>query len=433
MIPKKTIFHDIIKNIFDRWQTNSPPTLGWKQDTYNAFLEMWTERWPFRWSTDNHFSYTFLLTFRRYLFMLVLQTRWSDMQKQIRSITNPGLSLNVLDSRDVQRIHTATLDVIESTGVRFPSKKAQDIWKAHGADVDPDTMIVRVPGRLIEDALKHAPPAYTLAARDAAQDLPLDGNHVYAGTDGCGVEIIDKLSGKCRRTRLRDVAEIARVADGVEEIAFHFAPVSAQDYPPETRGLHELAAIWKNSTKHVQTESVYSEREALASVEMAAAIAGGRAALRQRPVLSIMECTISPLAHDGGSIDAALIAAEAGVPVGFMTMASCASTAPATPAGSLLVGNAEVISAMALIRRLYGRRPGRFSVRRSYQPPGRFLRRAAVYGLVRHRRQTTQLAGRHREQPLHIHGLGCHVRHAAGSRPAQREQDMVLRADDHGL
>ena len=272
------------------------------------------------------------------------------MKNYIRSITNPGLSLNVLDSRDVQRIHTATLDVIESTGVRFPSKKAQDIWKAHGADVDPDTMIVKVPGKLIEDALKHAPKAYTLGARDPAQDLPLDGNHVFAGTDGCGVEIIDMLSGKCRRTRLRDVAEIARVADGIEEIAFHFAPVSAQDCPPETRGLHELAAIWKNSTKHVQTESIYSEKEARASVEMATAIAGSREALRKRPVLSIMECTISPLAHDGGSIDAALIAAESGIPVGFMTMASCASTAPVTLAGSLLVGNAEVISGLALIQ-----------------------------------------------------------------------------------
>ncbi len=272
------------------------------------------------------------------------------MKNHIRSITNPGLSLNVLDSHAVQRIHTATLDVIESTGVRFPSKKAQDIWKAHGADVDPDTMIVKASGQLIEDALKHAPKAYTLGARDPAQDLPLDGNHVYAGTDGCGVEIIDIHSGKCRRTCLRDITEIARLADGIEEIAFHFAPVSAQDCPPETRGLHELAAIWKHSTKHVQTESIYSEEEARASVEMAAAIAGSRQALRQRPVLSIMECTISPLAHDGGSIDAALIAAEAGIPVGFMTMASCASTAPVTLAGSLLVGNAEVISGLALIQ-----------------------------------------------------------------------------------
>jgi trimethylamine--corrinoid protein Co-methyltransferase len=271
------------------------------------------------------------------------------MAGKIKSVANPRLSLNILSDKDVRRIHTATLDVIESAGVRFPSHKALDIWEAYGAQVDRQTMIVKAPGHLIESALKKAPPVYTLAARDPAQDLPMDGNHVFVGTDGCGVEVIDLHTGERRRSCLQDVADIARVADYTEEVAFHWVAVSAQDCPPQTRGLHELRAIWENSTKHVQTESIYSEREAKASIEMAAAIAGGREVLRQRPVLSIMECTAPPLGHDGGSLDAALIGAEAGLPVGFMTMTSCLTTAPATLAGNLVVGNAEVISALALM------------------------------------------------------------------------------------
>jgi len=253
----------------------------------------------------------------------------------------------------VQRIHTATLDVVETVGVRFPSNRALDIWEAHGATIDRDTMIVKVPGHVIEDALRQAPPAYTLAAREPAQDLPLDGDHVFVGTDGCGVQVIDLHTGERRRSVLQDVVDIARVADCLEEVAFHWVAVSAQDCPPKTRGLYELRAIWENSTKHVQTESVYSEQEARAAVEMAAAIAGGRKALRERPVLSIMQCTAPPLGQDGGSLDAALIGAEAGLPVGFMTMAACLTTGPATLAGNLVVGNAEVISATALIQLAY--------------------------------------------------------------------------------
>jgi trimethylamine--corrinoid protein Co-methyltransferase len=275
------------------------------------------------------------------------------MAAKIKSITNPRLSLQILSPEDVQRIHTATLDVIETVGVRFPSKRALDIWEAHGATVDRDTMIVKVPGHVIEDALRQAPPAYKLAARDPAQDLPLDGDHVFVGTDGCGVQVIDIHTGERRRSVLQDVADIARVADYLEAVAFHWVAVSAQDCPPKTRGLYELRAIWENSTKHVQTESVYSEHEARAAVEMAAAIAGGRKALRERPVLSIMQCTASPLGQDGGSLDAALIGAEAGLPVGFMTMAACLTTGPATLAGNLVVGNAEVISATALIQLAY--------------------------------------------------------------------------------
>jgi trimethylamine--corrinoid protein Co-methyltransferase len=275
------------------------------------------------------------------------------MAAKIKSITNPRLSLQILSPEDVQRIHTATLDVIETVGVRFPSTRALDIWEAHGATVDRDTMIVKVPGHVIENALRQAPPAYKLAARDPAQDLPLDGDHVFVGTDGCGVQVIDIHTGERRRSALQDVADIARVADYLEEVAFHWVAVSAQDCPPKTRGLHELRAIWENSTKHVQTESVYSEHEARAAVEMAAAIAGGRKALRERPVLSIMQCTAPPLGQDGGSLDAALISAEAGLPVGFMTMAACLTTGPATLAGNLVVGNAEVISATALIQLAY--------------------------------------------------------------------------------
>jgi len=234
----------------------------------------------------------------------------------------------------VQKIHAATLHIIEHVGVRFPSKRALEIWEANGATVDREKMIVRAKPQLIEAALKKAPSAYSLGARDPAQDCPLDGNHVFAGTDGCGVEIIDIETGKRRISKLSDVRDIARVADATEEVGFHWVPLSAQDTPVETRGLHEIKAIWENSTKHVQTESIYNETEARAAIEMAALIVGGKDKLRQRPVLSVMQCTAPPLGHDGGSLDAALVAAEYGLPTGFMTMSSCLTTGPATLAGT---------------------------------------------------------------------------------------------------
>src|SRR5512147_534077 len=252
------------------------------------------------------------------------------MSKNIKSISNPKLKLEILTTEEVKKIHEATLWIIEHVGVRFPSERALEIWEANGATVDREKKIVKVKGDLIEHALSQCPPAYKLAARDPGQDLQLDGNHVHLGTDGCGVEVIDLQSGQKRTSCLRDVEEIVRVADATEEVAFHWVALSAQDKPAETRGLHEVKAVWENSTKHVQTESIYHEAEARAAIEMAAAVAGGREALRRRPVLSLMQCTAPPLGHDGGSLEAALIAAEAGIPTGFMTMASCLTTGPVT-------------------------------------------------------------------------------------------------------
>ena len=270
--------------------------------------------------------------------------------KNIKTISNPKLKLEILTKEDVQKIHNATLQIIEKVGVRFPSKRALEIWAANGAEVDYEKKIVRVKPQIIEDAIKKAPPAYKLAARDPQQDLQLDGNHVNLGTDGCGVEVIDINTGEKRTSCLQDVRDIARIADATEEVAFHWVPVSAQDAPVEARGLHELKAVWENSTKHVQTESIYNVEEAKAAIEMAAAIVGGKDKLRERPVLSLMQCTAPPLGHDGGSLDAALLAAEVGIPTGFMTMAACATTGPTTMAGNLAVGNAEVIAGTALLQ-----------------------------------------------------------------------------------
>jgi len=243
--------------------------------------------------------------------------------------------------------------IIEKVGVRFPSERALDIWAANGATVDREKKTVKVKGELIESALKKCPPVYPLAARNPDQDLMLDGNHVFLGTDGCGVEVIDIHTGLRRTSELQDIRDIARIADATEEVAFHWVPVSAQDTPVETRGLHEIKQFGRTPPSMCKPESIYKECEAKAAIDMAAMIAGGKDALRQRPVLSLMQCTASPLGHDGGSLDAAMLAAEAGIPTGFMTMAACLTTGPATLAGTLVVGNAEVITGTALLQLAY--------------------------------------------------------------------------------
>jgi len=96
------------------------------------------------------------------------------MPKTINSITNPKLRLEILTPQEVKKIHDATLWIIEKVGVRFPSKRALEIWAAHGAEVDGEKMVVRAKAELIEKSLKTCPPVYSLAARDPQQDLTLN-------------------------------------------------------------------------------------------------------------------------------------------------------------------------------------------------------------------------------------------------------------------
>jgi trimethylamine--corrinoid protein Co-methyltransferase len=61
-------------------------------------------------------------------------------------------------------------------------------------------------------------------------------------------------------------------------------------------------------------------------------------------------CTIAPLVQDKEAIEGALVLAEVGIPVVIMSMPTLGTTAPATYAGALAVGDAEIISATVLLQ-----------------------------------------------------------------------------------
>ncbi|HSR33773.1 MAG TPA: trimethylamine methyltransferase family protein, partial [Anaerolineae bacterium] len=218
--------------------------------------------------------------------------------------------------------------------------------------VDFESQIVRLPSEVVLDAMSHAPRFYTMGARSEAHDLKLDGTAMYVATDGSGVETIDFETGTRRQSVKDDVGKMARVADYMSSIAFYWPIVSAMDHP-RTAPLHELDASFNNTVKHVQTETVMGQKPGRYAVEMAKVVAGDEETVRRRPPLSLLVCTIAPLAQDIDGMESALVFAEAGLPVGFMSMATTGSTAPATVAGTIAIGDAEIVAAMALIQMAY--------------------------------------------------------------------------------
>ena len=234
--------------------------------------------------------------------------------------------MQVLSEGQQAQFRQATLDVLQEVGVHCPSKKALEIYAEHGGLVDFEHQIVRLPAEVVLKYLAYAPRAYTMGARSPEFDLKVDGSASYCATDGCGVETVDFRTGKRRQSCKDDVARMARVADYLPSMGFYWPMVSAQDHPA-TAPLHELEASFSNTVKHIQTPTVVTERDAHFAVEMAKVVAGDALTLQQRPPLSVLICTIAPLAQDKESMEAALVFAEAGVPVGFMSMALAGSTA----------------------------------------------------------------------------------------------------------
>jgi trimethylamine--corrinoid protein Co-methyltransferase len=163
------------------------------------------------------------------------------------------------------------------------------------------------------------------------------------------VETVDLGTRQRRPSRKADVGRMAHVVDYLSSMAFYWPMVSAQDYG-KTAPLHELDASWNNTVKHVQSETLMGEVPARYAIEMATVIGGSKDDLRSRPVFSLVLCTIAPLVQDEEGIEGALVLAEAGIPVTFLAMPTLGTTSPATLAGALAVGDAEIISGTVLLQ-----------------------------------------------------------------------------------
>jgi trimethylamine:corrinoid methyltransferase-like protein len=236
--------------------------------------------------------------------------------------------LNYVSKGQLALLQAATLEIMESVGVRFPSRKALEIFAGHGAQVDWQKQIVRLKPDFVLKVLANAPRYFKMGARDATLDLQLQDGVTYFTTDGCGVETIDFETRQRRPSCKEDVGKMARMADYLGSIGFYWPMVSAQDFK-RTAPLHELDASWNNTVKHVQSETVMGESSCRYAVEMATVIAGSRDELRRRPPLSLVVCTIAPLVQDEPGIEGALVMAEAGIPVGFLAMPTLGTTARA--------------------------------------------------------------------------------------------------------
>lgn len=247
-----------------------------------------------------------------------------------------------------ERVHTHSLDLLENGGIRFHSEKARGILADAGAKVDGET--VRIPAHLVESALEKAPRSFWLHGRDGAHDLELNGQQTFYSQDGCAAHTLDFETGKRRASTRADIETMARICDHLEAVDIITPTVSAADSTIDGRAIQELEACFINTGKPIVTESVTSARDARAQVELAALVAGGEQALRERPNFFNFICTISPLTQDAGGMEAALEFGAAGVPVGFYPMATTGVTSPVTLASNLAMDNAEVLSAITMLQ-----------------------------------------------------------------------------------
>jgi trimethylamine--corrinoid protein Co-methyltransferase len=276
--------------------------------------------------------------------------------------------IEILSPSDIETLKKGTYQLLAEVGVAYPTKKALDLFADHGAEVDWESRIVRIPPDLVDKAMATAPRSFVLGGREKRFDLTLDGSTSYLATDGCAPHVIDLKTREKRASRKSDIELMARISDALPLVSFFWPLVSAQDYG-KAAPLHECHAGLTNTLKHVRGGTTVQPELAPAIVEMATVVAGSEKERRSRSPVCANICTIAPLAQDEHGIETALVYAEAGIPTSFMAMPTMGSTAPASALGAIVQGDAEVVSAMVLMQLAYPGTPVFHSIITSLMNP----------------------------------------------------------------
>ncbi len=259
----------------------------------------------------------------------------------------PFPRLRILNPEDIEAIDQATRTLLAQSGVDVHSPRAREALTARGATAVGNGPRIRLPETVLEEALRTAPREIVLGSRDGKHDLHVPDGEVHVASDGCGVNVLDFETGERRPSTSRDLADLTRVADALDGLDYQWPMSVAGDVPNEIHDLVEAATALENTTKHIQHEALSAD-EARAIVSMAVAVQGGPEEVRRRPLVSSIQCPVSPLILEEGSSEALMEFGMAGVPVAPMSMVLMGGSSPVDLASALVVSNAEILASVSL-------------------------------------------------------------------------------------
>lgn len=258
-----------------------------------------------------------------------------------------GFGVKIFSDYELESIHLSTLEVMEKTGLYFESDEAMDLLESGGAKVDRSNHIVKIPGYMVEEAIRTAPKSILIAGRDPKNDFILERDRVNICPFGQGVAVLDPYTGEYRPSTKKDLEDASRLVDALDQYDMNFDMVAPREVDARVSAFHEFEAQITNTSKHVVVPAQGTEGAQML-LEMGAAVVGGREKLKERPIFQIGACPVSPLAFPKEQTETIIEFAKAEVPCHVLSMAMAGGMGPVTLAGAIVTHNAEVLAGLVV-------------------------------------------------------------------------------------
>lgn len=264
-----------------------------------------------------------------------------------QSLTNPYQAAEVLTEEQLEHIHCASLDILEQQGLVFLLDEARQLLKDAGADVRPDSNLVRLDRNLVLDHVAKAPAQFTLHARNPQHNLTMGGRHLNICSVASAPNCSDLDSGR-RSGNHADFQNFIRIGQSLNIMhMFGGYPVEPIDLPPDNRHLQCVYDFLTLSDKAYVIYSLGRQRniDALEMTRIAYGLTD--AEFDQTPCLTTIINANSPLTYDEPMLRGIIEMARRNQVSVITPFTLAGAMAPVTIAGALAQQNAEALAGIA--------------------------------------------------------------------------------------
>ena len=259
--------------------------------------------------------------------------------------------MQVMSNEEVEYLYNRALDIIENTGVRFLHPEALKLLQESGAVVS-DNSIIKIQASLVEHAIRSVPKRLVIYDREGNPAMELGGGNTggrntYYGTGSDLLHMYDPFTGELRLTLARDIGDMAKVVDALPDMDFVMSYGIPSDSELEKVFQTEFVQMVENTSKPI----VFTSDNGHVSqqiIDIAALVAGGSSALKEKPFILNYSQPTSPLQHSHDALGKMFACAQAEIPVVYPPGMIPGATAPCTMAGTIIQSLAEGLTALTV-------------------------------------------------------------------------------------
>ena len=284
--------------------------------------------------------------------------------------------LSLLDDALIARILEEAYQLMLKPGIKVQNAEARRLLAEAGAQVDEESMVVRIPEQIVVKALETVPRVFHLYDYEGNPKIQYGGDAVHfdPGSSGISVLIPETLEHKTAETE--DLLRVIKIAESLPQYDAQSTAVVCHDVPKDIHDLYRLYLVMMYSKKPIVT-GAFTNQTVHAMIDMLAIFSGGRDNLRSKPRAIFDACPSPPLIWSNFGAGQLIELARAGVPAEIVSMPLAGAAAPVTLLGAVTQHAAECLSGITIHQLahagspiVWGGAPAIFEMRKGGTPYG---------------------------------------------------------------